>query len=94
MSEGEVDPADDEFAYGGEDDIGPVVNSVSDDEEDSNGKQPLPQMPEFRPDIDMRDPQLRLGLVFPDAKTFKDVVRGHAIKEGKTYGLRKMIGIE
>ena len=36
MSEDEVEAADDESAYEGEDNIGPVVDSVSDDEEDSN----------------------------------------------------------
>ena len=89
MSEDEVDAVDYESIYEGEDDIGLVIDSVSDDEEDSNRERPLPRMPEFRPDKENRDLQLRLGLVFPDAKMFRDSVREHAIKEGKDIWFKK-----
>ena len=55
MSEDEVDAVDYESIYEGEDDIGLVIDSVSDDEEDSNRERPLPRMPEFRPDKENRD---------------------------------------
>ena len=49
----------------------------------------LPNLPEFRPDVDMKDPKFQKGLVFPDVATFKAVVRQYAIKTLQDFFLQE-----
>ena len=63
------------------------------DQEEEKGEQGvrtvLPNLPEFRPDVDMKDPKFQKGLVFPDVATFKAVVRQYAIKTLQDFFLQE-----
>lgn len=53
-----------------------------------NLKKKLPNFTEFK-DADMKNPSLKLGLVFKSAKLFKDAIREYAIRAGKDIHLKK-----
>ena len=87
---------EDESKYKGNDDIGHRRSST--DEEDSDQEEEegehqvqtiLSNPLEFRPEVDMKDPQFQNGLVFPLAATFKAAVRQYAIKPGKDIFFKK-----
>ena len=52
-------------------------------------KNVLPDFPAFREDTDMGQDCFKLGLVFPNAKVFKDAVREYAIRAGKQIYFKK-----
>ena len=74
FSEDDGDASEDSN-YTVEDDLGLIVDSDTDEEGADNSQAPLPRMPEFRPDMDMREPRFTLGLVFLDAYKFRAAVR-------------------
>ena len=70
FSEDDCDTSEDSN-YACEDDLGPVVESDTDEEGADNSEAPLLRMLEFRPDMDMRELRFRLGLVIPEANTLE-----------------------
>ena len=88
FSEDDGDASEDSN-YVGEDDLGPIVESDTDEEGADNSEALLPRMQEFRLVMDMREPRFRLGLVFPDVDTFRAAMREHDIREGKDIWFKK-----
>ena len=56
---------------------------------DYRRKNLLPKLPEFRPDTDMAEPEFKVGLVFPDGKSFRAAVRQYSLRVGKQLWFKK-----
>ena len=89
---------EDESDYEAEDNIGGALESDTEEEVEGDGDgesaskikiNVLPRMPEFRPDVDMKNPVFKLGMVFPDAASFKAAIREYAIQQGKNIYFKK-----
>ena len=56
---------------------------------DYRRKNLLPKLPEFRPDTDMAEPEFKVGLVFPNGKSFRTAVKQHSLRVGKQLWFKK-----
>ena len=54
-----------------------------------NGKKKLPKFHEFRDGTDLRHVTLKLGLCFPNASIFKNLIREYAVRVGKDIYFKK-----
>nr|XP_011465405.1 PREDICTED: uncharacterized protein LOC101292714 [Fragaria vesca subsp. vesca] len=85
-----VEFGEDSSDYEGSDDLGSVDSSSSDDETQVRRlKRNTPKFKTYRREIDLRRPQITLGLEFPSMKECREAIREYAICIGKALTFAK-----